>query len=1110
MQTRFLLGPAGSGKTHRCLGEIRAELIARPAGLPLVFLAPKQATFQIERQLLEDGSLSGYTRLQIVSFERLAQMMLEEAAGPPPRILSEEGRVMVLRALLAAHESELRIFHAAARLPGFAQQLGGLLRELQRHQLGPERLAQLSEHAGLTPPLQAKLHDLALLLRAYQDWLKQQGLQDPNRLLDLATAELRRQNSKPGAPLRFGGLWLDGFAEMTPQELDFLAALAPQCEHATLAFCLEGRPREEVSWLSTWSVVSQTFRHCYTRLHAVAGAAPVVEILPRGGAGRFVPGSALAHLEAHWAETAPPAFGGAPAVRLLPCAHPEAEAVRAAREILAHVQNGGRFREVAVLLRRLETHAVYLKRVFARYDIPYFIDQREPVGHHPLAELTRYALRVAAWGWRNEDWFGALKTGLAGIAEAALDELENTALERGWDGEKWLEPFEFDAEERDQRAAWCAEMEDWRGRLTQPFLKFRGALGKAPAGAALANALRTLWDDLGAGNILQQWAETVPPGAGMHPAVHATVWEGLHAWLDNLELGFGEQAMPLRDWLPVLEAGLGQLTVGVIPPALDQVMIGAVDRSRNPELELALVLGMNETLFPAPSAPAPMLSDDDRRELEQAQVFLGLDPRHRLGHERYYGYIACTRARSRLVVTWALADAEGGALNPSPFVSHLEKMFPGAREEVAPLAAGWPEAAHVCELLPVLLRRDHSLGGQWPELAAELQRLRDYAPADQLTPATAAALYGQALETSVSALEKFGMCPFRFFVTAGLGAREREVFEVDALQIGSFQHDVLQRFHEELATEDRKWRDLTGAEARQRVARITEQVAETFGRGLFAATAQNQFTRDALSRALQDFIEVAVEWMATYQFDPTAVELGFGLPNDPLPAWSLDLGEGRALRFRGRIDRIDLCCGTRPGEHLCVVIDYKSSERKLDPVLLEHGIQMQLPAYLSVVRHLPELRAALGVEALVPAGVFYVNLRGKPESSGSRAEAFADPAQARRRAYQHRGRFDFAVFNRLDSSAGGDSGQFACRVTSKGFHGGDTDPKQTAAFLALLETVEGNLRRMGREIFAGNARVDPYQKGKETACDKCECRAVCRIDFWTHQFRRLPSPGKRG
>jgi ATP-dependent helicase/nuclease subunit B len=46
-----------------------------------------------------------------------------------------------------------------------------------------------------------------------------------------------------------------------------------------------------------------------------------------------------------------------------------------------------------------------------------------------------------------------------------------------------------------------------------------------------------------------------------------------------------------------LEAGLASLTVGVVRFALDQVLIGAIDRSRNPDLKLALVLGLNQRAF---------------------------------------------------------------------------------------------------------------------------------------------------------------------------------------------------------------------------------------------------------------------------------------------------------------------------------------------------------------------------------------------------------------------------------------------------------------------------------------------------------------------------------
>ena len=219
VQARFLLGPAGSGKTFRCLAEIRAALAASPDGPPLILLAPKQATFQLERQLLEGGEISGFTRLQILSFDRLAKFVFEELNVAPPRLLSGEGRLMVLRALLQRHAEELKLFRGSARRAGFAQELGTLLAELQQHQFGPAKLRALATNENLRRELRDKLHDLALLSEKYADWLREQGLSDANHLLEFATAALREKFQVSSFKFQVSGLWLDGFAEMTPQEL---------------------------------------------------------------------------------------------------------------------------------------------------------------------------------------------------------------------------------------------------------------------------------------------------------------------------------------------------------------------------------------------------------------------------------------------------------------------------------------------------------------------------------------------------------------------------------------------------------------------------------------------------------------------------------------------------------------------------------------------------------------------------------------------------------------------------------------------------------------------------------------------------------------------------
>jgi hypothetical protein len=143
--------------------------------------------------------------------------------------------VMVLRALLLRHEGELKLFRRSARRPGFAQEVSRLLNEFQQYQLPPPKLRALAENKNLRAELRDKLRDLTLLHERYSEWLAENKLHDGNRLLEAASEMLRKNPDH--AALRFSALWLDGFAEMTPQELDLLAASMPFGERATLAFC---------------------------------------------------------------------------------------------------------------------------------------------------------------------------------------------------------------------------------------------------------------------------------------------------------------------------------------------------------------------------------------------------------------------------------------------------------------------------------------------------------------------------------------------------------------------------------------------------------------------------------------------------------------------------------------------------------------------------------------------------------------------------------------------------------------------------------------------------------------------------------------------------------
>ncbi len=1128
-KVRFILGPAGSGKTWHCVTSARQALAESADGPPLLFIAPKQATFQIESQVVDGEAIQGYTRLQVLSIPRLAEYLLSEFAPDSSQVLNEDGRLMVLRSLLAQHGAELQAFQSAAAIPEFAQEIGQLLQDLARHQLNADALKSLASRSDLTPSLQKKLADLEILSRRYRDWLDHNQLKDPECLLELATEQVRRLGPLEATqhPFWIDQLWLDGFGEMTPQELDLVTAVVRHTREATIAFCLDPMAPVSDSWLDLWAPIRETYERCRTRFEALDTV--TVESLPfplPGTSTRFTSETPLAHLESAWNQAVrpgPEVSGDPPPLQIAVAEDRENEVTHAARTLLRFVrETPSRFRRAAVIVRQLADYAEIIKRTFDRYQIPYFIDQRDPIRHHPAVLLTQSALRLVLFRWRTEDWMSALKTMLVHPDRERLFALENVAIEFGWDGSQWLTGPQ--SSQSDPTA-----LDSFRREVIRPFLQLESTLEvgtpdspRPVPGLRMVQAIREFWEQVHLEDNLAQWdlelqTNTLESSEASRP-IHSAVFEQLRDWIDNVELAFTDTHRTLREWLPILETGLSSLSVGVIPPTLDQVLVGSVDRTRSPDIDLAIVLGLNESVFPASPAAPPLLTEWDRQQLAESLDSFLPSPKRQLAVERFYGYIACTRASTQLVVSYARQAPDGKQLNPSWLVHHLHRLSPGLTEATVEPQADFATAQHVSELIQPLF---HQLvhGHPLPEWAAGLglnpSELSVPDPDDsqqglRLPPELSQRLYlnrNQSLPTSVSRLEQFAACPFRFFVHSGLRCDEREEFQLDARRLGSFQHQVLEDFHHQIEAEGIRWRDLSPTTARNRIATLAKHVAQTFHHGIFLRTDEARFALENTIERLQEFIGIIIEWMEQYEFDPTAVELGFGGEQDTVGPWHVKLDEGR-LAFVGKIDRLDLHRAPNQIAAPTVVIDYKSSGKKLDPVLMHEGVQLQLLTYLNVIEKLPELAQHLGVERLQPTGVFFVPLRGHSPRSRTRDDARLQHSEHRPRAFQHVGCFDRTALRLLDNraeAAQGDQIQYALKK--------DGTPKKTAwnvmepeVFDSLMHQTETAVRNMGNRILAGDIAVTPYQHRQQTPCQYCQYAAVCRIDPETHPFRPLEMP----
>ncbi len=129
MAVQFILGRSGTGKTSRCIKSIIRALAQGEKGPPLVLLVPDQATYQAQRAILAGKQIAGYSRLRVLSFERLMFWLIGKHTARPD--ISKIGREMIIHKILRTERDKLGLLGQAAQTPGLATKLAEIIKEMQ-------------------------------------------------------------------------------------------------------------------------------------------------------------------------------------------------------------------------------------------------------------------------------------------------------------------------------------------------------------------------------------------------------------------------------------------------------------------------------------------------------------------------------------------------------------------------------------------------------------------------------------------------------------------------------------------------------------------------------------------------------------------------------------------------------------------------------------------------------------------------------------------------------------------------------------------------------------------------------------------------------------------
>lgn len=956
--TTILLAPAAAGKTTAVLAALAAPrrgwaYLVVPSGLHRDRLMPQ---------------LADVPRVRVAQLSRLASNILRRG-GVRLNVAHLGLRARLLRAelLRLAHSGALSHFAAVAHKPGFAVELLRLIDELQAAELDPAALA-----AAAVSPYDA---DLAAIYAAYRARLTRLNYVDEAGLL-ACTRDLLRTDTRLARSIAL--LVVDGFDQLTPLQLSLLQTLAAQVRYTLITLTGSPQPR--------------TAHRRFTRtLAALQSAFPGAQISWLPDTSRLT-APALVHIEARLFELEPaaPIDAGA-AIRLINAPDRERELRAALRHVRHLLSKGIAAEQVALIYRSGESYLPLMREIADEYELPLAFNTGRTLAEAPPViallqllslPLADYPRRALVESWRNLasldpaclEATGPLLPNF-GVAAQLLDQATRAAgLAGGLDRLRTCLQAIVDAElpAADDLAGPVLSAAQARSLIA--LLDAFAVWLSPPPIASLPEYIDWLSIRLDLkGSEVEEGAQD-PPALFAALPFSPTQLTRLQLLLEELlndAILLVEPPLTYAAFVAELGAQAAAAHYGHQAPQPGKVAVLDALSSRGSAFDHVLLLGLVEGEFPASLPALPFYTRRERALLASRGLPL---PPPDPADERSLFYEVVTRARLSLTLSYTRLDESGNPLLPSPYLRDLLDLFIPQSVPTREIRAGSPpdleDAVSLQEQLIAAMEHHASdfqssaLNPQSSALAAHVahacavERTRESPDPcgpyeglldDPRVSAALAAHFGPQHRWSVTQVNDYTTCPFRFLAAHVLHLESRSDPEEGLAQVGRGR-----LYHAILARAGERWarRQIPAAAEHEAViledlaaaaAEVLDAAPTTYGfvPGPFWAWEQEEVQR-LLARALHRTLRDPGDWDG---FRPAGVEQSFGM-GAGAPALRVSTDAGEALII-GRIDRID-----QDAAGNLALIDYKSggSPRPLDETL--NGRDIQLTIYILATEQL--------------------------------------------------------------------------------------------------------------------------------------------------------------
>ncbi len=938
MKIDYILSDTTKGATSATLKRITSTAESDIFG-SYVVIVPETKSIIIEKELLKLSKNGSFANVYVYSFVRLLDRLGDIS---PEKTLSKQAAVILLRKIIYENLSKLSCYKKTAKTIGFAEKIYETIAQFKSSDVSPEELSLALSSTAKS--LRAKLEDIVLIYTEYEKCIKDNLLDDFERLALLS--EFAKNNEF----VKDSNFYIVGFDNITFEMQRVLKDLAKNANSITFSSVYFNENRKDKHIQNNELYLK--FKHIADELRQPYIPTYVKDYKSGDfyNIQNFVYSTEKQNAKSN---------GG---ICIFEARTKKQEIDFVANNIINLVKSGKRFCDIGVLVNNMEQDLPIVKKCFELYNIPYFANQGISINNHFLVKFIRSAFEVCLSHLSSEK---VLKFASNIIFDSEnFSVLMNFVKETGTNyseflkepEQKYIEKYKsfyektktLDDEENLAYFDFSAKLDSLQSdlaKLRSFFVEFIQKLDSAKYASDYIFAIEFLLEKFNVETMLLK-ISTSQRNLGMIVEAEVTnvILSKLKKFNMQLVRFLGKTEFSSEEFLGVYLSGISSAKISVAPVSIDTVIIQE-NTDGFFDIKDLFIIGANEGEFPKRINDSGIILDN---ELFEAKLIIGktIEPSVKDINRReiFKVYESLLEPSEKLFISYSLKSLGGKSNKSARIILNLIRLFGDdiltknyERQDFVNFDILERKFARQVNefkndeinLFDVNNTYSKLVGHESLELKNYLDSLEFSKPKFEID--LAERLYFSGEKTSISQLQTYFDCPYKFFALYGLRLKENKDSKLSFPDIGTIIHRVVELFGNNI----KKYENLTDSEY---TIKIKELLDISIEENEFNVLKNKSLVLELLDECIRLTKFITLEQQNS-SFKISQSEYSF--KNER--AIKLSINDDKNLKLEGKIDRIDEFAD------YIRIIDYKTGSVKNDLMSVFNGQKIQLTSYFEAV-----------------------------------------------------------------------------------------------------------------------------------------------------------------